>query len=190
MKPLYEIGQDVFFASFSSHASEYVTCPDCGGTARLRVTFYDETTVSIPCQNCSRGYEEPTGRISVYCRKGEAKKARISGVEISGGKVEYRAEYHTFDDDGRMYTGCNHIDEDKVFLTESDAQSRADLMAAEYDAEERERIFKKEKDRRSWAWNASYHRKEIKEAERRIEYHKKKLAHAAIKAKEKTDVAA
>ena len=48
MKPKYEIGQDVFFASFSSHASEYVTCPDCGGTARLRVTFHDETTVSIP----------------------------------------------------------------------------------------------------------------------------------------------
>ena len=89
-----------------------------------------------------------------------------------------------------MYTGCNHIDEDKVFLTESEAQTRADLMAAEYDAEERERIFKKEKDQRSWAWNASYHRKEIKEAERRIEHHKKKLAHAALKAKEKIDVAA
>lgn len=183
MKPKYEIGQYVFLASFCSHASEYVTCPDCGGTGRIRVTFHDETTVSIPCANCSKGYEEPTGRIHVYCRKGKAKKARISGVNISGGKVEYRAEYHSFDDDGRMYEGYDLIDEDKIFFTEVEAQSRADIMAAEYDAEERERIFKKEKDQRSWAWNASYHRKEIKEAERRLEYHKKKLAYATIKSK-------
>lgn len=185
MKPKYEIGQEIFWASFSAHKSDYVTCPDCGGTGRLRVTFHDETTVSIPCANCSRGYEEPTGRIHVYCRKGEAKKARISGMEVDGDKVEYRAEYHASDDDGRVYRGCNIIKEGDVFLSEAEAQAKADQMAVDYDAEERAKIFKKEKDQRSWAWNASYHRKQIKDAERSLEHHKKKLAHAALKAKEK-----
>jgi hypothetical protein len=188
MKPQYEIGQDIFYAAFNSYKSEYVTCPDCGGTGRLRVTFCNETTVSIPCANCAHGYDEPTGKIMVYCRKGEVIKCQISGIEISDGEVEYRAEYYTFDDQGRTFRGCRCIKEEDVFLSETEAQARADKLAADYDAEERAKIFRKEKNQRSWAWNASYHRKQIKDAERSLEYHRKKLAHAALKTKEKTEV--
>lgn len=184
MKPKYEIGQEIFWASFSSHTGTYVTCPDCGGTGRLRVTFHDETTVSIECKNCSRGYDPPTGRIHIYTRKGEAKKGRVSGIKISDDKVEYEAEYWYTASDGHFYKTHNHVKEDEVCLSESEAQSRADKMAAEHDAEERARIFGKEKDARSWAWNASYHRKEIKEAERRLAYHTAKLNVAKVKAKE------
>jgi hypothetical protein len=184
-KPKYEIGQEIFWASFSSHAQDHVTCTDCGGTARLRVTFHDETTVSIPCANCARGYEQPTGKIMVYCRKGTVNKGVVSGMEIGDDQVEYRAKYYCTGDDGRLFGATSHIKENDVFLSESGAQLRADQMAVEYDEEERAKIFRKEKDQRSWAWNASYHRKQIKDAERSLEYHRKKLAHAAIKAKDK-----
>jgi hypothetical protein len=190
MNPTYEIGQEIYWASFSSYAEDYVTCPDCGGSARLRVTFHDETMVSIPCANCARGYEQPTGRIIVHCRKGKVTRGTISGMVIREGEVEYHGQCYCTADDGRLYTTTNHIKENDVFLAEADAQARADQMASEYDAEERAKIFKKEKDQRSWAWNASYHRKQIKDAQRNLEYHTKKLAVAAIKAKENKENAA
>jgi hypothetical protein len=76
-----------------------------------------------------------------------------------------------------------------VYVTEAEARVRADQMALEADEEERAKISKKEKDQRSWAWNASYHRKQIKEHERQLGYHRAKLAHAAIKAKEPKEAA-
>jgi hypothetical protein len=42
----------------------------------------------------------------------------------------------------------------------------------------------KTKDHRSWAWNASYHRRNIKDLERQLEYHRSKLAVCAANAKE------
>lgn len=116
-KPKYEIGQEIFWASFSSYAQDYVTCPDCGGTARLRVTFHDETTVSIPCANCARGYEPPTGKLMVYCRKGIVNKGVVSGMEIGDEQVEYRAKYYCTGDDGRLFSATSHIKEGDVFLS-------------------------------------------------------------------------
>lgn len=57
-------------------------------------------------------------------------------------------------------------------------------MAAHADTAERARILGKEKGGRSWAWNATHHRREIKTAQERIAYHTSKLAVAALNAKE------
>jgi len=58
-------------------------------------------------------------------------------------------------------------------------------MGADADRAEREKIATKEKDTRTWAWNASYHRRQIKDAKRQLEYHTAKLNVASLKAKEK-----
>jgi hypothetical protein len=64
------------------------------------------------------------------------------------------------------------------------------LKARKADQEEREKIGAKEKPTRTWAWNASYHRKEIKRCKESIEYHERKLAAANLKARsEKASVA-
>lgn len=57
-------------------------------------------------------------------------------------------------------------------------------MAAEADAEELRRIAEKEKPTRTWSWNATYHRKEIKRCEESIARHRAKLSVASLKAKE------
>ena len=49
---------------------------------------------------------------------------------------------------------------------------------------------RKEKDTKTWAWNVHYHRKEIREAQKRIEYHTSKLNVAKLHVKaEKEDAA-
>lgn len=171
MQTKYEIGDTVWFATCNQEETS-VECPDCGGTGRLRVTFHDETTVSIGCRNCSVAFDSPTGRIKVYNRTPKAKPFTILGLEIeASGEVRY--------------AGPNgyRIKESCLFATIDEAMMAAVEMAKIQDQAERDRIQTKEKDTRSWAWNVTYHRREIKRAEKDIVHHTAKLAHAALKAK-------
>ena len=172
----FEVGQMIWIGNFSSHTSSYETCPDCGGTGRMRVTFHDDTQVSIECRNCSQGYDPPSGRILVYNPVARAQHVAITGLEIEGGKTRWHVNSHG--------SGYIIIDDDQAFDTEHEALISAKSRAADYVKEQQDRIFSKEKDSRSWASNASYHRKCLKEAQRQIEYHSAKLAVAVIKAKE------
>ena len=176
MTPQFKIGDHVWRASFGS-TERYVECPDCGGTGRLRVTFHDETTVSIDCQNCSAGYNPPTGRVKLYSRSGEATMHMVAGIEMETDGIRYRLGVPGA---GHYYIGEAH----NVFATKDEALARAAELAKEADAEAEAAFLRKEKDTRTWAWNASYHRNEIKRHKQQIEYHTRKLTVASLKAKE------
>jgi hypothetical protein len=171
----YEIGQQVWWATCQTR-EHLETCPDCGGTGRLRVTFHDETQVSIDCANCSAGYNPPTGLVKWYGHMPEARLITVTGFEFTDGK----ASYHAGIGQGSYY----RIEEGELFNAEDAAKAHADKLAEKHDASERARILNKEKDTRSWAWNASYHRNNIKRAQKDIAYHTAKLNVAAIRAKE------
>jgi hypothetical protein len=166
----YQIGQEVWFAGFDS-VRTYVECPDCGGSARVRVMLPDDTIVSIACEGCREGYNGSWGRIRVYTRKPTCELVTLTGVEIEGEKAEWRALNHY------------RMSEDDLFDNEADCMVAAQAKADRYDQEERDRINHKEKPLKSWAWHAHYHRKQIKDAEKNIEYHKARLAVASLKAK-------
>lgn len=172
----YNVGQLVWIGDFSPLAPTSVTCPDCGGTGRLRVTFHDETQVSIGCSNCAPGYNPPTGQVTVYQNAAKARQAVITGMEMDGGKTRWHVD------------GTNGsyriVDDADTFDNEAAALAWAEQKAAAYIQKQHDRIFTKEKDTRTWAWNASYHRKCIKQAQAEIERHTAKLNVAAIKAKE------
>lgn len=167
----YEIGQQVWYAGWES-APARIVCPDCAGEGRIRVLLPDDSIVSVDCVACQRGYDRPSGYLECYDRHAVAKLVTIQGVEMDGGKTEWKTEasYRTSEVD--------------LFDNEVDAYAAAKVKAEQADIEERERIGRKHKDTRSWAWNAHYHRKCIKEAQRQIEYHTSKLAVASLKAKE------
>jgi hypothetical protein len=68
----------------------------------------------------------------------------------------------------------------ELFTDEAEAQKVADA----HTAKQVERFVKDKKERhRSWAWHVSYHRKQIREAQRQIEYATEQLAYAQSKAK-------
>lgn len=172
----YEIGQSIWISEFSPLAPTHVTCPDCGGTGRLRVTFHDDTQVSIECRNCASGYDPPTGRVIVYQNAAKARQAVVSGLEVHGGKTRWHVD---------ASGGCYRtVDDEDAFDTQEAALTQAEQKAATYAREQNDRVSAKEKDTRTWAWNASYHRRRIKDAQHEIEYHTAKLNVAAIKAKE------
>lgn len=172
MNPKFNLGDKVFWATID-YTETYIECPDCGGTGRIRVIFHDDTIASIECEWCKKGFNAPTGAILKYEYLPRVRSAVITGMElIAGRKIEYR-------------TNTSHcILEGDLFTTESEAQARSQQLVAERDREELERLNRKEKNNRSWAWHASYHRSEIKKAKERIAYHESRLNVASLKAKE------
>ena len=167
----YNIGQEVWWARFESVESS-VECPDCAGKCCLRIIMGDGTEVSIDCQNCHRGYEEfSRGRITTYERMAKAVKTTITGMDVTADKVEYRVPASYI------------VPEDRLFETEEEAYLCATELATDASRQELEHIASKEKDKRSWAWNATYHRSCIKRAEKEIEHHARKLDVANEKAK-------
>lgn len=168
----FKIGDQVWMARFEGVSSS-VECPDCGGTGRLRVTFHDETQVSIHCANCALGWEPPTGRVVVHERKAFAHPCHVTGMEITAEGVEYSlagiAGYHFRSRD--------------VFSSVEAAEARGAELADEANKEELARVYRKERDHRTWAWNATYHRNEIKRCQKEIERHTAKLNVASLKAK-------
>lgn len=172
----FEVGQQIWIGTFSPLSPVHETCPDCGGTGRLRVTFHDETQVSIECRNCAAGYDPPTGRVIVYRNDAGARQATVTGLEVHGAKVRWHVD--------ACAGSYRIVDDEDAFEIEADALAWAQARAATYEAEQRAKIFQKEKDTHTWAWNASYHRNNIKRAEKDIAYHTAKLNVAKLKAKE------
>jgi len=166
----YEIGQELWYAAWEATIN-YVTCPDCGGTGRIRVIHHNDTMMSIECAGCSSGYDPPKGCVKVYDREARAYPVTIIGVEVRDGKAEWKTDRHYISDEADL------------FDNEADALAGAKLKAEKYDREEREKINAKEKPTRTWSWNARYHRECIKKAKRDIEYHTAKLAAANLKVK-------
>lgn len=182
----FNIGDKVWYATSGSREQK-VLCPECFGKRQLRVILGDDSEVLIPCEGCSyrpEGYYDsyPSGYCRYYEWYAEPRLVTITGLEINQEKVEYRS--HT----GSGSYWC--FKEDECFLTEEEAKFKADQMVAEHNAKELEKIYTKEKHNRTWAWNLSYHRKRIKDAEREIEYHSKKFEYAKTRVKdEKSQVA-
>lgn len=172
----FEVGQAIWIGEFHSLAPGCETCPDCGGTGRLRVTFHDDTQVSIECRNCAVGYDPPTGRVTVYRNRSAARQAVVCGFENAMGKTRW----HVDGTEG----GYRIVEDADAFEGETEALAWAKQREGLYEQEQRTQILTKEKDARTWAWNASYHRRCIKDAESKIAYHTSKLAIAAIKAKD------
>lgn len=171
MEPKFKIGDALWRASFESTAA-WVTCPDCGGRKHIRCLLHDDSMVLIDCRACARGYEPPSGQLQVFNRTPNAVRALITGVTIDGGGIEYRT------------ADCFIVQEEDLFIDPEAALAAAQVKADNASREELERIQKKEKDTRSWAWHVHYHRDCIRRAEKEIEYHTKKLGIARVKAKE------
>jgi ribosomal protein S27E len=172
-RPRFNIGDAVWHATWDS-VTERVPCPDCGGTKTLRVILFDATEFVIPCVTCKRGLDPSRGFLEVHKRTHRAMLCTITAMEQSEEGMGYT--FH----DARGRWSCS---EDGLFQTHADAAARAEIMAAEADAEERKALLTKAKPARDWAWHVKYHRGELKRAEEQAELHAAKLGIARAKAK-------
>lgn len=166
---IFKIGDEVWWAH-TRNVDLRVTCPECLGKRFITVILGDETKHTIPCICCERGWEGSLGELVGWRHEVNVTQTVVVGVRMTADEVEYQVSESYLTND--------------LYATKEEAEERARELVKERDAEELRRMHCKEKDTRSWAWNVNYHRREIRECEKRIEYHKAKLDVAKLKAKE------
>lgn len=168
----FNIGDNVFRANYAPMTEVWIECPECAGTLAHEIILGCGDRVSIDCAECGPGYNPPTGKIRTYEPVASVNQFTVTGMEIREGKTRY-------------YSATSHVHDDyNTFATHDEAMERAEVLVQEHREREAEKVTRKEKSHKSWAFNASYHRENIKRCERDIEYHKAKLAVASVKAKE------
>jgi hypothetical protein len=172
---IYNIGEKVWHASRKS-TEEKITCPECFGKKYLTVILGDDSQVTIDCAGCASGYDPPKGYITYYKQGIDASLVTICKVQIYSDHVEYG------------YNGTDHccyIAKDiDLFPTKEKAEIRAKQLAEEWNKEQLAKIYRKEKNNHTWSWHVHYHRKQIRDAEKTIEYAKKQLDAAKAHTKE------
>ncbi len=182
----FEIGDVVFRADFGRHET-FVACPDCLGSKHVKVVLGDGTEVIIECGGCDPGgYEPSTGMIRQYKYETRVRQYQVTGVKTTATTVEYELNHFG---GGSYYTGNNDFDDlshdfithRNVFATREKALAHGDKLKSEFEESENKRLMAKTKDAKSWAWNATYHRRCIKDLERQLEYHRSKVEICAAK---------
>ena len=159
----FNIGDMVYHAT-AGQEHIWITCPECLGSGRLRVILGDDSEVSIACVCCERGYEGSPGRIQTYRFEGNATERTITGMEVRQGQPT------------RYSVGCWSTEETNLFATRREAGDRALVLVQEHEAEETKRLKYKEKNYKTWAWNVSYWRSQIRHAKEEIAHCEARLA--------------
>jgi hypothetical protein len=166
-------------ASFD-RVGKSITCPDCLGSAKVKVTLGTGEEILIECGGCDPGgYQGSTGRIPQYDYAVKVARRTITGVNLREDNVEYSLD----GEHGQRYIGYQEGDY-TVFATEDDAKVGGEALRAKYEAEENKRLLAKTKNHRSWSFNTNYHRQQIKQLESQLAYHHSKVEICKAKAKE------
>jgi hypothetical protein len=165
----FNIGDKVWTVG-TEHMEKKIPCPDCLGQLAVTVILGDGSSVSVAC-GCGHGFEGPIGYTKIYVARLESKQRIVTGMSIDGDKVEYKL-------DG--YGGsCFPASEKQVYSTKEEAEDQLSVLLAEQEKEVQRRIeWQKEDNRRTWAWNANYHRNRLKAAQHEIAYHSGQLTRA------------
>jgi len=162
--PKFSLGANVYLAS-TRNTTIHETCPDCLGERFLTVIIGGGTQVAVACESCKHGYLGSTGYVDVQKPTACVDEFVVSGIEDDrNGRWEYRSHQH------------GTVREVDLFDRKEDAEARASELAR-IDEEARVlRLRSKEKEHKTWAWNVSYHRREVRKLEEQIKYHESKLA--------------
>lgn len=164
----YKIGDKVWYAK-REVTQKTVECPDCFGNRYLTVIKGDGSQVTIDCAGCASGYDPPLGCVTYWEQATDVIEIVIDRVEETATKVEYG------------FSGVYSVKETDLFCNKESAEARALDLADKHNQEELDKINRKEKHNRTWAWHVTYHAREIKRLREQLVYHTAKLDVAKAK---------
>lgn len=167
---IFNVGDLVWTARDRGKRKEII-CPDCFGTRHLVVTLGNGEQHTIDCAGCRAGYEPPLGIIQTWEYEPSVEHGIVTEVTLSSGGASYRV-------------GCLCFEQSDVFAEKEQAMERAEKYAKESQEREDAKFLRKDKNNRTWAWHVHWHRREIRDAEKKLAYHRAKLEVARKKAKE------
>lgn len=165
-----KIGDNVWTARLK-HREFTETCPDCLGDKTVTLVLKNGESHQLECHTCNPGGYQPSRGYIVRSQYHLAAELRtIEAMEVSATKTNYR-----------FYDWSSEV----VFDTEAEALVEAEkIRTAKEDDDHQRFVWKKEDSRRTWAWNAAYYRRQIKDAKQTLAYAEARLGICKAKAKE------
>ncbi len=163
----YNIGDKVWWATCGTREVT-IDCPICFRKKKVTLILGNGEQVETNCDYCTSGLSEALGYTNEYQRFSEVKEITITGKEVSededGKKIEYRYSNYC------LYPNVN------IFETKEEAESRVQEMIKEYEDSEVTRLaHRKRSNQTHYSWSVGYHKKRLKDAQREVEYHSRKL---------------
>ncbi len=176
---IFKIGEKAWLLRVGRQ-EKHVECPDCLGTKRLRFIPADGEEVLLECRGCQSGFYGAQGTVRTWDCSAIVEEILIQGVETEmdelGGAVACGYKYN-------MQGSCANIARPEYLFETKDEADLAGILATKRENEaELKRAMCKTKDHKSWAWHVSYHRGEIRDAKKRIEYAEEQLGYALVAA--------
>ena len=161
--PPFSIGEPVWVAVATAYKQEQVPCPICFGKGAVTLILGNGERQPVECDYCGHGYERATGLVARYGPHSEVKQGTVTGLSqrYDGWLVE---------------VGGWTQDPDRIFRDPESAEICRVRLHAEAEQQARrsfESQFKSAK--KKTTWNAGYHRKEIQELRRKLEWHEGRL---------------
>ena len=162
--PKFNIGDSVFWVYSSTNHGKRVPCEMCFGQKFVTIILGDGSQQPTECGACQAGIDPPSGVQKIWEPIAEVRSGKISGIESDRGTWRYKC-------------GVDNLEEDEIF-TEA---AQADALRVTRFAEETARAAQFRKDnlvrcKQAQVWSAQYHRRQIKEHEQKIEWHRYRLA--------------
>ena len=164
-KAPFEIGQELWLP-LGTPRQITLPCPVCFGNKGVIVEFGNGERVCVECDGCGHGFEGPRGFITEYEHAPDAIPFVVKDVEY------YRnGEWNLLSTDARRadYASLRATREEALLVAKKHAE---DLLAANME----QRRSKRQRGATKATWDARYHGGQIKDLERQLAWHRKKLA--------------
>lgn len=162
----HNIGDKVWWATCGTREVE-VPCPVCFGNRKVTLILGNGEHIETGCEYCEKDFESSRGYTTEYQRFSEVKEVSITGKEVREDEGGRMVEY-------RYLNYC--LDDRNAFSTREDAETAVKAMISEYeDSEVKRQAYKKKKNQSHYSWSVGYHRKRLKDAQREVEYHSRKI---------------
>lgn len=165
------IGDIVYWVEASCNYQKQIPCPMCFGKKIVTIILGNDSQEQIECGFCIKGFERPSGYATTWEANAVIHSGTITGISTKDG-CRYEVGYHNI---------FQHETYDTLEQAELVRQVKLDEVIEQAKQWHLDN-FKRAKQKQ--IWSAGYHRNQIKDAERTIEWHRDRLGMIKAKAKE------
>lgn len=149
----------------SPHEKTAVPCPVCAGNKSIDVTLGSGEVVKVPCEGCGLGWDGPRGYIEEHSLIPRVRPFTIQSVSAFYGDGMWSVS------DGERTTQFSEL-----HATEFDAMQSAIAQSEALELANIDTRVRKRMETQKAGWHIRYHREQIKDLERKLEWHRSKVA--------------
>ena len=163
-KPIYNLGDNVFWVRSSTHYGKEIQCPMCFGQKQVTIILGDDSRVESVCGYCAHGIYKASGVSKTWEPMAVVCSGEVTGVSLSRDDCWQYQVAHASLDENEIFTDLAVAEEERVIRLKV-VTEQADIYFKEsFVTATRKQI-----------WDAGYHRECIKREERTIEWHRARL---------------